>query len=86
MNNDEAIGLIVFILLCAAAALAAYLLPTIIAFAKSHRNRWVILIINIFFGATFIGWLIALIWALNKIDDPKKGGSKYGMQTNDPSL
>ena len=51
-------------------------LPTIIAFCKSHPNRWVILGINFFFGATGVGWFIALIWALNLIKiDPKKIGS-----------
>jgi Na+/proline symporter len=61
-----------------------YMLPTIFAFNKGHRNRWVIMIINIVFGLTLLGWLIAIIWAFNKLDSPKKGGTKF--QSNDPSL
>ena len=48
---------------------------TIVAFNRGHRNRWVIMIINIVFGATLLGWLIAIIWAFNKVDSPKKGGT-----------
>jgi hypothetical protein len=63
-----------------------YPLPAIIAFTKRHRNRWVILVINIAFGATVIGWLVALVWALNKVDAPVKGGIKYDPQPHDPIL
>jgi Na+/proline symporter len=55
-------------------AVLIYMLPTIFAFNKGHRNRWVIMIINIVFGLTLLGWLIAIIWAFNKVDNPKKGG------------
>jgi hypothetical protein len=84
-NNHAAwavgVGLIFIGLVC-----VIYPLPTITAFAKGHRNRWVILVINIAFGATVIGWLVALVWALNKVDDPIKGGVKYDLQPNDPLL
>ena len=74
-------GLVFIALVC-----VIYPLPAIIAFTKRHRNRWVILIINIAFGATVIGWLIALVWALNKVDAPVKGGIKYDPQPHDPIL
>ena len=41
-----------------------YFLPTFIAGARSKRNVGAICVLNIFLGWTFIGWLIALIWAL----------------------
>jgi len=31
-----------------------------------------------------IGWLIILIWSLNKIDSPEKGGKKFDGQPQDP--
>jgi len=43
------------------------LLPTIIAVRRRHRHRWLILVVNILFSATGIGWIIALIWALNSL-------------------
>jgi hypothetical protein len=33
-----------------------------------------------------IGWVLALVWALNKVDDPVKGGIKYDFQPLDPIL
>ena len=81
--TDWAIGAGLFFI---ALACVIYPLPAIIAFSKRHRNRWVILIINVAFGATLIGWLIALVWALNKVDAPVRGGIKYDPQPHDPIL
>jgi hypothetical protein len=67
-------------------SLVLFFLPTIIAFRRDHRNRWVIFLINFVFGATVLGWIGALIWAMNKIDDPLKGGVKYDPQTHDPMV
>jgi len=64
--------------------LVAYCLPTIVAFARRHRNRWMILVINLAFGATVLGWIVALVWAMNKVDDPRKGGVKIGPPPPDP--
>jgi hypothetical protein len=54
------------VLLCIGALLLAlvYILPSIIAFQRGHRYRWPILIINIVFGATVIGYVVALIWSI----------------------
>jgi hypothetical protein len=38
-----------------------YFLPTIVAFR--HRNQTAIFILNLFLGWTFIGWVLALVWA-----------------------
>ena len=67
-------------------AILIYFIPTFIAFHRVHRNRWVIFILNLVFGVTILGWLIILIWALNKIDSPEKGGTKFDRQPHDPSL
>ena len=67
-------------------SLVIFFIPTIIAFRRDHRNRWVIFLINFVFGATVLGWIGALIWAMNKIDDPLKGGVKYDPQTHDPMV
>ncbi len=40
------------------------LLPSLIALSREHQYRWPILIINIFFGWTLIGYVIALVWAV----------------------
>lgn len=48
----------------------AYFAPTIVARRRHHRARDAILATNLLFGWTFIGWCIALIWALAQ---PKQG-------------
>lgn len=45
-----------------------YFIPTFIAFKRKHISRYGILIINLCFGFTFIGWVIALAWSVSKKD------------------
>ena len=45
-----------------------YFLPSIIAFKRQHKSRFGILIINIFLGLTFLGWVISLAWSVSKKD------------------
>jgi hypothetical protein len=40
-----------------------YFLPSIIAFAKSKRDKLSIFLLNFFLGWSVIGWIIALVWA-----------------------
>jgi Superinfection immunity protein len=44
-----------------------YILPSIVAFRRDHPNRWLILVINLAFGSTIIGWGIALAWAIRAV-------------------
>ena len=41
-----------------------YALPTYIAFRRNHQFKWIILAINAVLGASGLGWLIALVWAV----------------------
>ena len=55
----------------AVALVALYLLPSLVG--KNKRNFNAILILNIFLGWTFIGWVVALVWAATRDpDDPRK--------------
>lgn len=40
-----------------------HFLPSFVAFVREHRHAVLILVLNIFFGWTIIGWLVLLIWA-----------------------
>ena len=51
-----------------------YFLPTWIALGRKHRNSAAIVVLNIFLGWTFLGWVIALIWAFT--DNTKEQKSK----------
>jgi hypothetical protein len=42
-----------------------YWAPTIVAFVRKHPSKGAILAVNFFFGWTFIGWVISLVWALS---------------------
>ncbi|MET8516806.1 superinfection immunity protein [Streptomyces sp. NPDC005077] len=49
---------------------ALYLLPSLIAFNRGTDNRWLVLVINLVFGGTLIGWALALYLALRKPKAP----------------
>lgn len=45
--------------------LALYFVPTILAFVNKKDNKASIGALNFFLGWTFIGWVVALVWALS---------------------
>ena len=45
---------------------AVLLLPTIIAFARNHPWKWIAAFINVIFGVTGLGWVIAMGIALSR--------------------
>jgi hypothetical protein len=54
-----------------------YIIPSIVAFRRNHPNRWIILVINLAFGGTIIGWGIALVWAMraaHRVGSTSSGG------------
>lgn len=47
--------------------LAIYFLPAINAHDRSHHQFTPILLVNLFFGWTILGWILALIWSTSAI-------------------
>ena len=45
-------------------AVAAYLLPSIIGWARGHRNERALVAFNVFTGWTVVGWVVALVWSV----------------------
>ena len=45
-------------------SLAVYFVPTIVAIVRHVRNVLGIVLLNIFGGWTFVGWIIALVWSI----------------------
>lgn len=43
-----------------------YFLPTIGAVMEKKENTAAIFLVNLLLGWTFIGWVIALVWAVKK--------------------
>lgn len=62
---------ILFIIIFVVLGLGLYFLPAIIAARKKHPNWIAIFLCNLFFGVTYVGWLICLIWAIEVRKPPK---------------
>lgn len=45
-------------------SVAIYFTPFLVAKKRNHRNAGGILVLNLFFGWTLVGWVGALCWAL----------------------
>ena len=58
-------GLIVVGLIVAAFSLAFYFIPTFVALARKKRNTAAIFAVNLFLGWSFVGWIVALVWAVS---------------------
>ena len=69
-----------------------YIVPSWIAFRRQHPNRYAIMAVNVAFGATGIGWLGCLVWALHRVHLPadptqsRGGQSGLNLFVNDPRL
>lgn len=59
MYHTEFWAMVVAILM----AFGVYMLPWIIADARRKRHADAIMMANLLFGWTFIGWGVALVWA-----------------------
>jgi len=57
-----------------------YFLPTFIAFNRKKSNKISIFLLNLFLGWTFIGWIVALIWAVSS--DPQQANIIVNQQMN----
>jgi hypothetical protein len=60
--TPEAAGLL-FVIFFVTGALM-YLLPTIIARVRNHRQTGPICVINMLLGWTFLAWVVCLAWSL----------------------
>ncbi len=61
-DGDTALGILSILLFLVVGA-AFYFIPTIAAFVKSTPNKMSVLVINLFLGWTFVGWVVALAMA-----------------------
>ena len=44
-------------------ALGIYFIPSFVASDRGHHNTAAIVVLNLFLGWTFLGWVLALVWA-----------------------
>ena len=64
MDSAASLGLAGILLLVV--GIAAYFIPTIIAFKKERDNKVSILALNLLLGWSLIGWVVSLVWALKE--------------------
>jgi hypothetical protein len=55
---------VLLLVLLGVLGLCLYFIPAMVANARSHPHQLAILIVNLLFGATVIGWVGSLVWAL----------------------
>ena len=60
-------------------SLALLFLPTLVAKSRRHPNLLAIFLVNLFFGWTFIGWVVALVWACTRPAPPVYYAPVYPM-------
>lgn len=48
------------------AFLLIYFIPSFVAKYRNHHNLPAIFILNLFFGWSFLGWGLALVWAVTR--------------------
>lgn len=46
-----------------------YMAPAAVAVTRRHHQRIAILALNLLLGWTFLGWVVALVWALTATRD-----------------
>ena len=72
-NGDAAAGIFVLLLLLVLGLVGfcLYIMPTIVAFTRKHKQRVPILVINFFLGWSVIAWVLTLAWSLsNDVEAP----------------
>jgi len=58
-------------ILLLAVAITIYFTPLFVAVRRNHPNTPAIVAVNLLLGWTFIGWVIAYVWAVTAIDTEK---------------
>ncbi|MFL6429822.1 MAG: superinfection immunity protein [Acidobacteriaceae bacterium] len=64
--------------------LALYFLPALVAKSRHHPNTSAIFMVNLFFGWTFLGWVICFIWACTRPAAPVLYAPVYPVITAPP--
>lgn len=48
--------------------LVVYFVPTLVAIYRHHHNTAAIIVVNVFLGWTFLGWVVALAMAFTAVE------------------
>jgi hypothetical protein len=64
--DDAHLGASIFLIIFLVPSLVIYFLPAIFASKARHPQSTAIFVLNLFLGWTFVGWIVALVWAFIK--------------------
>jgi|tagenome__1003787_1003787.scaffolds.fasta_scaffold20939806_3 hypothetical protein len=59
-------------------SLLFYVLPSIVASKRRHRNFTAILVLNLLAGWTLIGWIVSIVWACTDNVNPRPLYDRFG--------
>lgn len=59
-------GSFVFVNIAFMLLFVVYIIPSIVGLLRKKDDIAAIIILNLFLGWSFLGWVIALVWALSK--------------------
>lgn len=76
---DTAMGILAIVIFIV--ILIAYFIPTAVAVNRDHPSQGGIIVLNIFLGWTFIGWVISLAWSLSDTGRDQKEALEQGRQS-----
>lgn len=69
-NMDSAV-MILILVVAIVVGIAFYFIPAIIGFKRQHPNKAAILCVDLLLGWSFIGWVVALVWACTNTNTNK---------------
>lgn len=58
--SGMAVGTVIFVSIF---GILLYFVPSFVAWKRKHRQLVPIILVNVFFGWSLIGWVAALVWA-----------------------
>jgi Superinfection immunity protein len=72
--DTETVGGVILLLLA-----GLYILPTLVAWDRGHRQAPAITVLNLLAGWTLVGWLIAMVWSCTR---PANGTTQAPYETS----
>jgi hypothetical protein len=63
-SQDSGAGFVLLVIFFAIGVVVLYFIPAIVTFKRNHAHCIPILIVDLIFGATVLGWVGSLVWAL----------------------
>lgn len=65
-----------FLFLLGLLGLVLFLIPTFVAVKRDHPNKLPIILVNLFLGATLVGWVVALVWSFTSEGSAGSSGQR----------